>query len=216
MNCKKEAIVLMHTYLDGDITKDEEDALRKHLENCGDCQKHFHELNRTVTLLKSRDKMTAPENFTAQVMQQLPAEKKQVKYTRWLKGHPILTAAALFMLLLVGSLFSTWTEENKLVVSKEENLVIKGDTVIVPEGVTVSGDLVVKNGKLIIDGIVDGDVTLINSVLVEAFDGKGLLASAGEVHGELKSVDQMFEWIWYNIKQAVDQVFSLNIIQNNT
>lgn len=212
MNCKEEAIDLMHSYLDGDLSKDEEDMLRTHLEHCENCQKHFHELNRTVTFLKTKDSVEAPVNFTNQVMQQLPAEKKRMKYTRWLRSHPIVTAAAIFMVFVIGSLFSTWTEENKLVVSKEENVVVKGDTVIVPEGVTVSGDLVVKNGKLIIDGIVDGNVTLINSVLVDASDEKGLLAYSGEVHGELKSVDQMLEWIWYNIKQTANQVFFLKMI----
>lgn len=211
MGCKDEVVVLMHSYLDGDFTKDEEDRLRKHLERCSDCQRHFHELNRTVTLLELKDTMEAPTNFTARVMQQLPKEKKHVKYTRWLKSHPIMTAAAVFVLLFIGTIFSAWTEENKLVVSKEDNLIIKGDTVIVPEGVTVSGDLIVKNGKLIIEGIVHGDVTLINSVLV-GMDDKGLMAIAGEVHGEMKSVDRMFEWIWYNIQETIDNVFSFKTI----
>lgn len=213
MNCQEEAVDLMHTYLDGDITKEEEDTLRKHLEHCEDCQKHFHELNRTVTLLQTKDEMKAPKDFTNKVLQQLPAEKRHMKYTRWLRSHPILTAAALFVLFFMGSLISAWSEENKLVVSKEDNLIIEGDTVIVPEGETVSGDLVVKNGKLIIDGIVDGNVTLINSMLVDDPDETGLLASAGEVNGELKNVDQMFEWIWYNIKQTFHDVFSFQTIQ---
>lgn len=212
MDCKDEAIVLMHSYLDGDLTKDEEDRLRKHLERCSDCQRHFHELNRTVTLLELKDTMEAPATFTAQVMEQLPKEKKHVKYTRWLKRHPIMTAAAVLVFFFMGTILSAWTEENKLVVSKEENLIIKGDTVIVPEGVRVSGDLIVKNGKLMIEGIVEGDVTLINSVLVEALDDKGLMTTAGEVHGEMKNVDRMFEWIWYNIQETIDHVFSFKTI----
>lgn len=213
MDCNKEVIDLMHTYLDGDITKEQEDVLRKHLEHCEDCQKHFHELNRTITFIKSPKTMQAPPHFTNKVMQQLPAEKKWMKYGRWFKRHPIFTAVAIFILFFGGSLVSSWSEENKLVVSKQENLIIEGDTVIVPAGVTVSGDLVVKNGKLIIDGIVDGNVTLINSVLVEEDGDEGLLASVGEVHGELTTVDQLFEWIWYQAKQMMDNIFSLQVIQ---
>lgn len=207
MDGHTEVIDLMHTYLDGDITKDQEDVLRKHLMHCDDCQNHFHELNRTITLIKSPETMQAPPRFTDKVMQQLPAEKKWMKYGRWFKRHPLLTAVAIFILFFGGSLSSTWSGESKLVVSKQENLIIEGDTVIVPAGEIVSGDLVVKNGKLIIDGIVDGNVTLINSVLVEHED-EGLIASVGEVHGELTTVNQLFEWIWYQLKQMMDNIFS--------
>src|SRR5699024_2750801 len=94
-----------------------------------------------------------------------------------------------------------------------DNLVIKGDTVIVPEGVTVEGDLLVKNGKLKIEGTVDGNVTLVKSILL---DNKskvdGIMDSAGEISGEMKQVDEAIEWIWFNIKKTVKGVFSLQVI----
>lgn len=214
MKCEDEIMHLMHTYLDGDLTKEEEDVLRIHLENCEECQKHFHELSRTTALLKMDDSIKAPTNFTEQVMQKLPVEKKRMKYGRWFKRHPLLVAAAVFLVLAMGGLFSSWSEDNKLVVSKTENVLVEGDTVIVPEGVTVSGDLVVKNGKLIIDGIVDGNVTLINSVLVDESEEEGLLASVGEVSGELRSIDQMFDWIWYNIKKTFSPIFSIEAVSS--
>ncbi|MFU0790762.1 anti-sigma factor family protein [Virgibacillus proomii] len=209
MNCNKEAVELMHYYLDGEITKEQEKALSHHLENCEVCQKHFHELKRTITLIQSTEQIKAPANFTASVMEKLPAERKRVKYRRWFKAHPILTAAAIFFIFMLSGLFSLWNQDNQLIVSKQENLVIKGDTVIVPANETVKGDLLVKNGDLIINGTVDGNVTLINGKLIkDPIDKDGLRASVGEINGELEQVDQMFEWVWYSIKDLFQRIFS--------
>ncbi|GAB3062963.1 anti-sigma-W factor RsiW [Virgibacillus ainsalahensis] len=210
MKCRPEAIGLMHKYLDGDLTQQEETALRTHLEDCEACQQHFHELKRTITLLQSTEHIEAPANFTNKVMQNLPVEKKPVKYKRWLKSHPVLTAAAIFLIFMIGSLVSTWNQDSELVVSKQENLIIQGDTVIVPSDVTVQGDLLVKNGNLIIEGTVDGNVTLVNGELInndEPIDGEGLMASVGEVNGELKTIDRAFEWMWYQMKSFFRGVF---------
>lgn len=214
MNCKKEAIKLMHHYLDGDITKDDENKLRHHLEDCNDCQKHFHELKRTLTLIQSTENIAAPSHFAERVMQKLPDEKKHVKYMRWFKIHPVLTAAAIFFIFMFVGTFSAWNQDTKLTVSKQENLIIEGDTVIVPEDVVVDGDLVVKNGNLKIEGTVEGDVTLINGKLIrednDRFDEEGLMASVGEVNGEFEKVDQIFEWMWFQIKNLFKGIFSFN------
>lgn len=210
MNCNKESIELMHKYLDGDLTKPEECSLRTHLETCADCQHHFHELKRTITLIKSAEHFTAPEDFTQKVMQNLPTEKKRVTYMRWFKVHPILTAAALFFIIMMGGMFSSWNQDTQLVVSKQEELIIEGDTVIVPEGVTIPGDVLVKNGNLIINGTIDGNVTLVNGKLIDEnpLDGENLMASAGGVNGEFESVDRVFEWMWYKVKDVFKGVFS--------
>ena len=214
MNCKKDVIKLMHRYLDGDIKKEDEDKLRHHLEDCSDCQKHFHELKRTITLIQSTENVPAPDHFTENVMQQLPTEKKHRKYIRWFKVHPVLTAAAIFFVFMFGGLFSAWNQDTKLTVSKQENLIIEGDTVIVPEDVVVDGDLVVENGDLKIDGTVEGDVTLINGKLIQDDEGnldeENLMASVGEVNGEFESVDRIFEWIWFRTKNLFKGVFSID------
>ncbi|WP_164670737.1 zf-HC2 domain-containing protein [Virgibacillus doumboii] len=213
MNCENEAIELMHKYLDSDLTKQDETKLRTHLESCEACQKHFHELKRTITLIQSTEQISAPAGFTENVMKSLPAERKRVRYLRWFKAHPALTSAAIFFIFMFSGIFSAWNQEGELVVSKQENLVIKGDTVIVPDGVTVSGDLTVKNGNLKIEGNVDGNVTLINSELVDdSLEGSGHMASVGEVNGELKQVDQIFEWIWFHLKDLFQSIFSLGVV----
>lgn len=203
-------IRLMHKYLDGDLVKTEEVELQKHLENCEVCQEHFHELKRTITLIQSAERFEAPVNFTANVMQNLPTEKKRVRYLRWFKMHPMITAAAIFFLLMFTGAMTSFEQDNQLVVSKQDNLVIEGDTVIVPEGEVVKGDLLVKNGNLIIYGTVDGNVTLVNGKLIEdnPLDNSGLLASVGEVNGEFETVDKAFEWIWYKVKSFAKTVFS--------
>lgn len=214
MNCKKDAVKLMHHYLDGDITKEDETKLRHHLEDCCDCQNHFHELKRTTTLIQSAESISAPSHFTESVMQQLPTEKKHVRYIRCFKMHPVLTAAAIFFIFMFGGVFSAWNQDTKLTVSKQENLIIEGDTVIVPEDVVVDGDLVVKNGNLKIEGTVEGDVTLINGKLIREndgnFDEEGLMASVGEVNGEFETVDRIFEWIWFQTKSLFKGIFSFD------
>ncbi|MFC3041752.1 zf-HC2 domain-containing protein [Virgibacillus xinjiangensis] len=209
MKCHGEAVKLMHQYLDGDMTTEEETALRSHLEGCETCQEHFHELKKTITLIKSTESVEVPEDFTRGVMDRLPQEKKRVRYRRWFKAHPVVTAAAIFFFLMTGSLFSSWNQDTELIVSKEENLNIEGNTVIVPEGVTVEGDLLVKNGDLLIEGAVNGDITLINGEVVgSTIEGDGLMASAGEVNGEIETIDRTFEWIWYKIKTFFEGVFA--------
>lgn len=210
MKCNNEASGLMHKYLDGDLNQQEEEQLRHHLENCETCQAHFHELKRTITLIQSAEHTPAPANFTSNVMRKLPIEKGHIKYRRWFKAHPILTAAAIFFVFMISGVFSAWNQDSQLVVSKQENLVIKGNTVIVPEGVTVDGDLLVKNGNLLVKGTIDGDVTMVNGKLVEEqhIEGEGLMASVGEVNGELEHVDQVFEWIWYNLKTLFKSIFA--------
>jgi len=212
LDAHKEHIKLMHKYLDGDLTKEEELVLSKHLEECEACQKHFHELNRTIALIQSTEQIAAPLHFTENVMKSLPKEKKRMKVIRLFKGHPFLVAAAVFFVFMFGGMFSFWNQSNELVVSKTDNLIIQGDTVIVPEGVTIEDDLLIKNGNLVVKGKIDGNVTIFNGKLIEeepSLDQEGLMASVGEVNGELKTVDRIFEWIWYHINELIQKVFAM-------
>lgn len=213
MNCKKEAIALMHQYLDGELYKEDERRLKDHLQTCSSCQAHFHELKRTTTLIKNTTPVSAPPRFAANVMANLPKEKKRKSYVRRLQRHPILTAAAIFFILMFSGIFTAWNQDQQVTVSKQENLEIRDHTVIVPEGVTVQGDLVVRNGDLRIHGNVDGDITIINGDIIDEtsegdtndqLDRNNLRAYSGE----LTEVNQVYEWIWYHTKKTVKEVFS--------
>jgi anti-sigma factor RsiW len=197
MKCDTRFIEYMHDYLDGDLTTEHEKVLRDHLLHCSECQQHFHELKKTIALVQSTSHIQAPEDFTAKVMQRLPEEKKMVRVKRWMKVHPLITAAAVFFVLMFGSIFSVWNEDQDLEVSKQPNIRVEGHTVIVPEGEIVEGDLIVRNGDIKIEGEVKGNVTVIN--------GNQYLASAGNVTGEIEEIDQMFEWILYQIKKGVKE-----------
>ncbi|MFB4475921.1 anti-sigma factor, partial [Oceanobacillus caeni] len=96
-------------------------------------------------------------------------------------------------------------------VSKQEDLIVQGDTVIVPEDVVVDEDLVIRNGDLLVMGVVDGDVTIINGKLIneKPINGK-LMASVGEVNGELQIVDRAFEWLWFQVKTLFKNVFAFS------
>ncbi|ELK46930.1 anti-sigma factor [Halobacillus sp. ACCC02827] len=215
MSCNKEAVLLMHQYLDGELNKEDERRLRDHLQGCEACQHHFHELKKTTTLIQNSTPVSAPPRFTANVMANLPKEKKRKGYLRKLQQHPILTAAAVFFLLMFSGIFTAWNQDQQVTVSKQENLEIRDQTVIVPEGVTVDGDLVVRNGDLQIDGKINGDVTIINGDILEG-NPKGKVDSGLDSNnlraysGELTEVNQVYEWVWYHTKETVEDIFSFN------
>lgn len=120
---------------------------------------------------------------------------------RWMRNHPLIAAASLFLVLMTGSIFSSWDQEGEFSVSKQENLVVQNDTVIVPAGEVVKGDVVVRNGKLQIEGEVQGDVTVIN--------GEQYLASAGNVTGQIEEVNEVFDWLWYHMKKTTHEVVDI-------
>ncbi|CQR48471.1 Anti-sigma-W factor RsiW [Paraliobacillus sp. PM-2] len=124
MNCKNEFVNLMHKYLDDELSLQEERQLKAHLQKCEDCQKYFHELTRTDTLVKSTSTMQPSSNFTTKVMANLPKEKRRWGYMRWFKSHPILTAAAIFFVLMFGSIFSTWDQSGQLSVSNDQHVIM--------------------------------------------------------------------------------------------
>ncbi|ELW9008239.1 anti-sigma factor, partial [Campylobacter upsaliensis] len=71
----------------------------------------------------------------------------------------MLAAASLFLILMVSSLMSAWNEDHQFSVSKQPNILVENNTAIVPEGETVKGDIIVRNGDIKIEGQVEGNVT---------------------------------------------------------
>ena len=88
---------------------------------------------------------------------------------------------------------------NSFLFTKQPNLQVEGQTVIVPKGETVKGDIVVKNGDIVVKGEVDGDITVIN--------GK-YMASTANVTGQIEEVDEAFEWLWYKIKSSAKSAWT--------
>lgn len=203
MSCSSEVIQLLHKYMDHELSSDEEKRVKIHLQTCEECSKRFHELEKAVALVQSTSHIEAPKDFTQAVMNSLPKEKRTASWNRWLKGHPMVVAASLFVLFMTGSLFSAWNEDQHFSVSRQSNLVVENSKVTVPEGEVVKGDVTVKNGSLTIEGTIEGDVTVING---EIINGENYLASAGHVTGEIEEVDEMFEWLWFHIRSLSEDV----------
>lgn len=201
MKCPEEIIELMHEFLDDELDKEKETELREHLQSCQECASLFKEYKKTIALVQSTSNLQAPDNFTKRIMSGLPKEKKKVIIQRWLQRHPFLVAASLFILLMMGSFLSTWSENREFAVSNQQNLIVENHTVIVPKGKVVKGDVMVQNGKLKIEGEVQGNVTVIN--------GEKYMASAGHVTGNIEEVNEVFDWIWYYIKKTVKDVAHL-------
>ena len=53
LNCHEDIIEYMHDYLDEDITPENEEALRSHLQTCSECRDYFHEMKKAVALVQS-------------------------------------------------------------------------------------------------------------------------------------------------------------------
>lgn len=189
--CPQYIVDYMHEYLDGDISREHEQQLKKHLQGCTECRQHMHELSDTVAFIKSAAHITAPPHFEEVVMKRLPKGKNRVGVQKWFRRHPIFVAVAVFFLFMSATLLSNFND-NEFSVTKQPNLVVDGQTVIVPEGEVVKGDIVVKNGDIVIEGEVDGNVTVINGQY---------MASTSVVTGQIEEIDEAFGWIWYEMKR---------------
>jgi anti-sigma factor RsiW len=197
--CPEQIVHYMHAYLDGDISRDEERQLKEHLEACKECKGIMNGLTESIAFMGSATKIKAPDSFVSDVMARLPKEKSQAGAQRWLRRHPIFVAAAMFLILMSATLFSSYDDDQQFSVTKQPNLIVEDQTVIVPAGEVVKGDIVVKNGTLQIDGEVDGNVTVIR--------GSKYMASTAIVTGKSQEIDKVFDWIWYKMKKAAQDIF---------
>lgn len=198
--CLNNYVEYMHEYLDGDISREHEQDLKKHLQSCAICQQHMHELSDTIAFIKSATHITAPPSFEENVMNRLPKRKNTAGIQKWLRKHPIFIAAAVFFLFMSATLLGSYPNDNQFSVTKQPNLIVNGQTVTVPAGEVIEGDIVVKNGTIVIEGEVDGNVTVINGEY---------MASTAVVTGQIEEVDQAFEWLWYEMKQMFNGFVSL-------
>ena len=198
--CPDRIVRFMDDYLDGDLNRTEEAELKSYLESCSDCRKIYHELTKTIAFVQSASHIQAPAGFVEKTMQRLPKEKKRGSAQRWFRQHPFVTAAALFCLLMSGALFGKFNDDQQFAFTKQPNLQVEGETVVVPEGTLVKGDLTIRNGDLRVEGELQGDVTIVNGQY---------MASSGVITGEVEEIDQAFEWLWYRIKEGAKDAASI-------
>ncbi|TXK79125.1 zf-HC2 domain-containing protein [Paenibacillus sp. N3.4] len=196
MNCK-EALPLIHEYLDGDLHGLEARQLKEHLISCKACHTLFKELEKTDAIVRMLSPISVPNTLTAQIMSGLPPIKKRSSWMYWIRKHPGISVAVVFATVMFGSFMSMWNDDKNLMVKGNDlqDVVIQGDTVTVPEGHTVKGDLVVQRGTLKVEGDVTGNLIVI--------DGTLNLASTAHISGQVTQVDEALGWIWYKLNEFV-------------
>ncbi|MCM3750291.1 zf-HC2 domain-containing protein [Paenibacillus pasadenensis] len=203
MNCNV-AIVWMHDYIDGELPREDTVTLKQHLLSCPACRARFEQLEKTEALLTSvmaepkGQAMTpaASAALTDKIMKQIPAPARHRDWTGWIRRHPAVTAAAVFLLVMMASLAPTVNNGSELIVRGDDlkQVVIDGHTVIVPEGAEINGSLTVENGTADVRGDVKGSVTVV--------DGSLLTASTANIAGQTRIVDQLLDRLWYKVTQS--------------
>lgn len=201
MDCK-ETTSLMHDYLDDDLSLSQRNGLESHLSTCPDCRMRFKELEQTDMLLYAMRHYSpsASDELTDRIVSAVPQPKKQQPWLKWIKRHPALTAAAIFVIVMFSSTIGFWDQDNQLIVRGDDldQIVIEGNNVIVPEGKSITGNLTVENGVAKVYGNVEGNLTVI--------DGQYMTASTAHISGQIKSIDQALDWIWYKFTDIVNVV----------
>ncbi|WP_042195870.1 zf-HC2 domain-containing protein [Paenibacillus camerounensis] len=201
MECKL-AVSLMHDYLDDDLPELQQRELKEHLLSCPDCRAKFKELEQTDMLMFSmmHQNAVAPDDMVSRIMDALPQPKRERAFVTWIKRHPALTAASIFLLVMLMSSVTFWKQDQQLVVrgSNLDQVIIQGNTVIVPSGKTIAGNLTVENGTTQVYGDVNGNVTVI--------DGQLYQASTAHISGQVKSIDQAVSWLWYKVTNMFSEV----------
>ena len=190
MNCR-EAHELMHGYLDGDLDDSSLTRLKDHLRECSACRAYLEQLERAESVVRALPKTRVAEDLEQRIIECLPKRSRRRRFVSWIKRHPAITAASVFLFVMLGSFLTMWGQDGELVVkgANLDQLVIHGKEVYVPEGTVVNGNLLVQDGKIEVAGEVKGDLIVIH--------GSYALASTAKVAGQVKQVDQAIEWLWY-------------------
>lgn len=199
MNCNA-AIAYMHDYLDGELPREQSAELQRHLAECAECRKRLESLEKTDALLRSGPKPApAPDYMAYRIMKSLPKTRSTKTWTTWVRRHPAISAAAMFLVVMVSSFVAMWNQSQQLTVSGDlEHVVIHGNTVIVPAGEKVAGDLTIENGTAKVMGDVQGNLTII--------DGNVTLASTAHIAGKVKTIDRAVDWAWYKVTSWFDTI----------
>lgn len=205
MDCKTSRS-FMHEYLDGDLSDERQQELHNHLSVCATCYEHFRELDRTVTALQAIKPVTASPDFTDNLLLRLPIKEKKRSSTwgKWLRQHPFIVAASIFLILMSASFMTAIKEPTEFTMTTDQHnldsIVIDPQThsVLVPQGEIVEGDLIVRGGKVEVQGKVTGNVV--------AVDGEVVLASTADIYGKKEEIDQIFDRVWFEAERMFRKV----------
>ncbi|MBR2570280.1 MAG: zf-HC2 domain-containing protein [Paenibacillus sp.] len=195
MDCK-QAVSLMHSLLDDDLEQSSALELKEHMLGCPACKEHFHQLESTEQLLYGFNHrlQTPSPDLTERILKAIPEkQKQQAAWLKWVKRHPAITVAAVFVLVMMGSALSMWNADQQMIVKGQQldGVIIEENKVIIPNGKVVKGDLTIHNGLAEVYGDVEGNVTVV--------DGRIFQASTAHISGSVQQIDEAMSWIWYQI-----------------
>ena len=190
-------------YVDHEVGYGEEQELKEHLCECGDCQQRLLALQKTVVLMNSLEQPKLSSDFTQRVMARLPAPAMPTTKQRWAEQKPYIwryTAAAAVLILIVSSgwLLSRQVPTAPLAISSDPDLVRQGSSFVLPHGKTVEGNLTVIDGSLVIYGKVTGDVTVVRGELE--------MGPTAQITGKTTTIDRplaRWQYLWLNVSEGL-------------
>lgn len=194
MRCE-EASHWMHEYLDGTLTGSSLTQLKDHITECADCQQRLERLEETEIFVQMLPAPAEPSGLAQRVMDALPRPSRRTAVKRWVKLHPAASVAVVFLLVMMSSFLSLWDKESNLIVKGTdlEDVIIQGDRVIIPQGSIIDGDITIENGKLQVEGVITGNLTII--------DGSYYLASTASIAGNVTDINQSIDYFWFRVKE---------------
>lgn len=199
LDCKKYYEILVMQESKG-ISELRDKAFLEHAKSCPACASLGREFQQIDQGLRSLADVSAPIDFTEQLLKKLPKRKKPIL---WLPRMRVVGATAALVLLL-GSPLYLLTENPKPYVESSDaraQVQIVDATVHVPAGTVVRGDLRVYNAELRVAGRVEGTVYLVSSGLSVEQDG--------QVVGSVKMLPQSWmERLRFGILQVSQEVRS--------
>lgn len=194
----------IHQYIDQEMSYNEKLTFKNHLMNCENCLLHFRELNNVEKQLKNAPAISQPSTFKQDIINRLPKESKPKKFAKTIKEHPLITACAVFLVMLMTSAFIEFQSDQNVYVSNYEGIQVEGNRVIVPKGKVIHGDLTIENAIVEIQGHVNGNLTLVNSELAQ---------TNSNISGEIVQVNRFFKWASMRLSREVTEFFQQFIYQ---
>lgn len=173
-----------------------------HMDHCQKCRRLYEEHVALGRKLRSLPKACAPKGFVDQVMSNIPVKPARrmlgIRVPRLRTLVAVAAAVALFLL----PLNSLVNHDRPFVALSDSSAAIQveGRNIVVPSGVNVQGNIKVVNGHLTVLGSVEGNITLIKSVLV---------SGPGARIGEVYTVDWgLWQQIAYGVGQFAEDIRS--------
>ena len=193
MDCK-QAVSLMHDVLDDDLERSCAVELKEHMLACPACREQFRQLESTERLLYGFNHRLQPptDDLSDRIMAVIPKPKQESAIFKWVKRHPAITVAAIFVFVMMTSALSMRNADHQLMVKGQlDGVIIENNKVIVPSDTVVKGNLTIHNGQAEVYGSVEGDLTIV--------DGKLYQASTANISGSVQEIDEALDWFWYQI-----------------